>query len=343
MASRFYNRTPWIRGKNLTFLEEGGVANTGSAPSPHTRTCQVTLKMEALQVSGSFKDRGISHMIQTLATPAIKRVICSSGGNAGNAVASACEQLGLPCDVYVPETTLPMMIAKIQKRHMTNVHVGGANWNAANQRALEALRGVGDSGLYVPPYDHPLIWEGNSTMIDEILQDCGGDPSKFPRVIVLSVGGGGLLRGVQLGLERLGLASHTQIFAVETTGTASFAAAKKAGKVVSLEKIDSIASSLGALSVVGDTLTSSVKTTSFVVSDAEAVDACYEFVNESRMLVEPACGAALAMTNPRRKHVFEGIESAMFVVCGGSAISLDMLEAYRQKVGTAPSVPLTLS
>ena len=291
--------------------------------------------MEALQVSGSFKDRGISHMIQTLATPQIKKVICSSGGNAGNAVAAACEQLGLPCDVYVPVTTLPMMIEKIRKRHMTNVHVGGANWNAANAFALEALEKQGVSGLYVPPYDHPLIWKGNSTMVDEILQDCDGDPTKFPKVIVLSVGGGGLLRGVQMGLERLGLSNHTQIFAVETTGTASFAAAKKAGKIVSLDKIDSIASSLGALSVVEGTIHSPVKTTSFVVSDAEAVDACYEFVNESRVLVEPACGAALAMTNPRLRQAFEGVDSAVFVVCGGGAISLEMLDAFRQKVGTA--------
>ena len=75
--------------------------------------------------------------------------------------------------------------------------------------------------------------------------------------IVLSVGGGGLLRGVQLGLERA-LKEKILVIACETTGAASFAAAKAAGKVVALKNIDTIAGSLGSLVVVESVLHSPV-------------------------------------------------------------------------------------
>lgn len=116
-----------------------------------------------------------------------------------------------------------------------------------------------------------------------------------PGAIVLSVGGGGLLCGVQRGLERHGW-QDVRIIAVETEGAASFAAAQKAGKPVRLEAITSIATSLGALAVTHGTLTTkdSVVTESMVVSDKEAVRAMRKFADEERVLVEPACGAALA-------------------------------------------------
>lgn len=138
--------------------------------------------------------------------------------------------------------------------------------------------------------DDPLIWEGNASLVDELVAE-----GIKPGAIVLSVGGGGLLCGVQRGLERHGW-QDVRIIAVETEGAASFAAAQKAGKPVRLEAITSIATSLGALAVTHGTLTTkdSVVTESMVVSDKEAVRAMRKFADEERVLVEPACGAALA-------------------------------------------------
>ena len=138
--------------------------------------------------------------------------------------------------------------------------------------------------------DDPLIWEGNASLVDELVAE-----GIKPGAIVLSVGGGGLLCGVQRGLERHGW-QDVRIIAVETEGAASFAAAQKAGKPVRLEAITSIATSLGALAVTHGTLTTkdSVVTESMVVSDKEAVRAMRKFADEERVFVEPACGAALA-------------------------------------------------
>jgi L-serine/L-threonine ammonia-lyase len=312
-------------------------------------------KMEFLQPSGSFKDRGIGHMIASLIDcansspdqPKVTRLICSSGGNAGHAVATVAQRLKMPADIYVPITTLPLMQEKLRARG-ANVVVGGANWNEADTEARRAL--AADAGArYIPPFDDPLIWDGNSSIIDELLQEfnpprlddvsvCDDVKSasreySFPDVIVLSVGGGGLLRGVQLGLARHGLSDRVRIVAVETEGAASFAAAKAAGHVVRLAEIKTVASTLGALAVTPAVLEGNVRTDSLVVNDSDAVRACLRFADEQRVLVEPACGAALAAVfSPEHAAVcLQGAKRVAVVVCGGSAVNMELLQGWKAK------------
>ena len=343
-AARLFNRTPLFKF-NKSLLESFG-GNSNKMPD-------VLLKMESMQKSGSFKDRGISNMVQTLYDEklnqgiTLKKIICSSGGNAGHAVATIASSLNIPVDVFVPETTMPMMIDKIKATSAnTNVIIHGENWNAADQLARETLAKYGDESIYVPPYDDRLIWEGNSSIVDEIYEElCSSSDTltkgEFPDCIILSVGGGGLLRGVQIGVENLIKANKISennicIFAVETEGAAGFALAKKDGKGSKLDAITSIASSLGALSVVPDTLDSIVSSESVVVSDKEALDACFSFADDMRTLVEPACGAALSlMYSDKGKSLIEknSFRNILFIVCRGSAVSLDLLQKYREKVG----------
>lgn len=88
----------------------------------------VFMKLENLQPSGSFKDRGIGHMIGTLMSQGnVRKLICSSGGNAGHAVATVGRAVSLPTDVYVPTTTKAMMVEKIRLTG-ANVIIGGENW-----------------------------------------------------------------------------------------------------------------------------------------------------------------------------------------------------------------------
>eukprot|EP00596_Hydrurales_sp_CCMP1899_P010362 CAMPEP_0119033666 /NCGR_PEP_ID=MMETSP1177-20130426/719_1 /TAXON_ID=2985 /ORGANISM="Ochromonas sp, Strain CCMP1899" /LENGTH=342 /DNA_ID=CAMNT_0006990585 /DNA_START=159 /DNA_END=1187 /DNA_ORIENTATION=+ len=296
----------------------------------------VKYKMENCQPSGSFKSRGIGNMIQSLIDNSkVNRLISSSGGNAGMAVATTGEKVGLPVDIYVPKTTLPMMIEKL-KQKKANVFVFGENWNEADTFARAALSANPLAG-YIPPYDDPLIWEGHSSIVDELKASLG-DFGR-PHAIVLSVGGGGLLAGIQRGLDRVGW-NDVRVIAVETEGAASFAAAKTAGEIVKLDKISTIASSLGALSVttaVLDKNSNAVSLTeSLIVSDAEAVDACLKFADEQRALVEPACGAALAAVySTRHRETLladkEGIYRVVVIVCGGSVVSLDLLQSWKEK------------
>jgi L-serine/L-threonine ammonia-lyase len=256
----------------------------------------------------------------------VSKFICSSGGNAGMAVAHAGAILGASVEVFVPVTTMPMMVARLKSKGAI-VHVGGANWNEADAMARNTLA-KDPSARYIPPFDDPLIWEGHSSLIDELMES-----GVKPDAVVVSVGGGGLLIGVQRGLERLGW-TDTEVIAVETAGAASFAAAKSAGKVVKLNAITSLATSLGALAVTPMTLQSSIVTKSLVVTDTEAVAALLRFSEEYRMLVEPACGAALATVYEPRIHneLLSQYRSVVIVVCGGGAVNLELIGQWKSKL-----------
>ena len=327
-ANQFYINTPLVSAR-ATVSSDG-------------HRLQVAYKMETFQPSGSFKDRGISHMMRQLmqrGQQPVTKVICSSGGNAGHAVATAGLTLNVPVDVYVPITTLPMMVAKLRQKG-ANVFVHGANWNEADAKARSALAQEHGS-IFIPPYDDPLIWEGNASIVDELEQAYRDAHRRPPDAIVVSVGGGGLLAGVQQGLNRVGWGTTTKVFAAETAGAASFAAAKTAGggRAVRLDKIDTVASSLGALSVTTGCLVDRPVTESIVVTDAEAVAACIQFADEHKVLTEPACGAALA-TVMTPKYVDQILASlggrdtvpkdVVVIACGGSIVSVDLLERWRK-------------
>lgn len=280
----------------------------------------VFLKMEALQPSGSFKNRGMGNICSSYAQRAFKGLVSSSGGNAGLAVAYSGRKLGLRVNVIVPETTNALMMEKIRLEG-AHVTVHGKSWDEADIKAREmaSQEGLG----YVSPFDDPLIWEGNATLVEELVQS-----GCRPGAIVLSVGGGGLLCGVVQGLHKAGW-HDVPVIAVETEGAASFHAAIQAGKLVTLDKIDTLATSLGAKRVAQAAFDWSKKhrIISQLVSDQQAVKACLKFADEQRVLVEPACGAALAVAYDKLP-VLKGYSSILVVVCGGNGVSLKLLDQW---------------
>ena len=208
-----------------------------SAPLSEIAGLQVYLKLENTQPAGSFKIRGIGRLCQEAQKEGKDHFITSSGGNAGYATAYAGRCLGIKTTVFVPSTTLHDTISKIEELN-ANVIIKGDVWDETDNFAREFSSKI--NGLYVPPFDHPLIWEGHATMMDEI----AGEIPK-PDAIILSVGGGGLLCGVAQGLHKNNW-RDVPVIAVETEGTASFAASQKAGRLITLDKIESIAKTLAA-------------------------------------------------------------------------------------------------
>lgn len=268
---------------------------------------QVWLKMEALQPTGSFKNRGVGHACSVHAARGARRLISSSGGNAGIAAAYAGRQLGVAVTVVVPETSSARAIALI-RREGAQVVVHGASFQEANEYAQSLLTA---DAAFIHPFDDPLLWHGHASMIDEIAAS-----AVKPDAVVLSVGGGGLLCGVVEGLRRHGW-HDVPVIAVETAGAASYAAALAAGEPVSLPGIASIATSLGARKVAQAAfdLAASHPVRSVVVSDAAAVAACQRFIDDQRVVVEPACGAALAVAYDGA--ALDGFGSVLVIVCGG--------------------------
>ena len=281
----------------------------------------VWLKMEALQPSGSFKMRGVGHACETHVARGARRLISSSGGNAGLAVAYAGRKLGVPVVVVVPETTSE------RARHLlalegAEVRVQGKSWTEANQLALSLLT---EEDAFIHPFDDPLLWEGHASMIDEVVE-----AGLRPDAIVLSVGGGGLLAGVDEGLLRNGL-DNVPIFTVETAGMASYRAALEAGKPVTLPTLSGIATTLGARQVCQRAydVTRHRQVFPHTVTDSEAVKACLRFLDEQRVLVEPACGAALALLY-QQQPALASYQDILVIVCGGSTAAHSFLQTFEE-------------
>ncbi len=291
-----------------------------SRPLSLASDCSIWLKMEALQPPGSFKIRGVGAACEHHARNGKRRFVSSSGGNAGMAVAYAGRQLSIPVSVFVPETTTERAKALIRQEG-AEVIVHGAAWDEANARALAS---VDAETAFIHPFDDPLLWEGHATMIDEVVK---AGPA-FDAV-VLSVGGGGLLSGVAEGLERNGL-RDIPIVTAETEGTASYLASVKAGELVELPSISGVATSLGARKVCKRAFEiSQIRPVEcVVVSDQSAVDACTRFLDDHRVLVEPACGAALAIAYEHADQLLR-FERVLMIVCGGATTTVERLQAWQ--------------
>jgi L-serine/L-threonine ammonia-lyase len=289
-------------------------------PGLSTPTRRIWLKMENLQPSGSFKLRGMGLLCSQAKAQGKRRVVCPSGGNAGFATAVAAASLGLSACIVVPHTTPESTRNRIKKTG-AEVIVYGKVWDEANQRAKELSQDADTE--YVPAFDHPLLWEGYSTLVDEVLEVC-------PQVdvMVTSVGGGGLLAGILTGLIRHGR-TDCRIVACETEGAASFAAAMKVGHPVRLPRIDTVATSLGAAQVAAWPLQHlrDFPHQCVVLSDENAIMGVVRFASDLRQLVEPACGVSLAVAYLNHSAIADA-HDVVIVVCGGVSISAQLVAGW---------------
>jgi L-serine/L-threonine ammonia-lyase len=285
----------------------------------------VWMKMDCFQPAASFKIRGIGRLCRRLVEQGSARIVGSSGGNAGYATAYACRELGVPCTIFVPATTPEFMRQKIRAFDAEVLEHGDA-WDDAHAHAL-SLASAPDVA-YVHPFDDPVIWSGHASVVEEVAAQ-----GPKPGAIVASVGGGGLLCGILEGLHGQGW-RDVPVLAVETEGADSFRAAADAGRLVTLDAIRSVAKTLGARTVTAKLLEwkREHEIVNHVVTDRRAVDACLRFLDDHRILVEPACGASLAAVYDRCLFL-RGRGPVLVEVCGGAGVSLELLTQWDRQVG----------
>lgn len=277
----------------------------------------IFLKMECYQPVGSFKIRGLGRLAQHYIAQGYTQLVSSSGGNAGVAAAYIGWRLGVKVKVFLPTTSNALFVDAI-KRYGAEVVVAGDVWDEANAAAMRSLES--EPAGFIPPFDHPLIWAGHSTLIDEVAAE-----GIRPGAIVLAVGGGGLACGVLTGLHNFGW-YDIPVFTVETTGTASFKASMDVGELITLPKVSGIATSLAAKRVTQRLLDFSKEHTiiPLAVSDEDTIMACRSFLNDHHVLLEPASGAPLAIIYNKHSALSE-YKSILVIVCGGIGMSLEKL------------------
>ncbi|XP_072048799.1 serine dehydratase-like [Amphiura filiformis] len=306
-----------------------------SVPMSKKTGFKVFIKCDNLQPTGSFKIRGIGNVCQKAMKKGGHHVITSSVGNSGISLAYAAKQLGITATIVIPEVTSES-VADNMRELKANVIRHGKVWDHANVYATQIAKEK-EGSIYVHPFDNPGIWEGYATVIKEVKDQV----QQKPDVVLTCVGGGGLLCGVIEGLQSVGW-TDVPVIAMETRGADSYNQAVNAGKLVTLPDITSLAKCLGALTLCQKSLDWGKlhPIHSVVVADKQAIQACRSFLDDHRMLVELACGAALAAIYedviPKLQKdgkLKDNIESAVVIVCGGAAMTLQALLDYKNIVG----------
>lgn len=204
-------------------------ASVGRAPH-----ADLLLKLENLQVSGSFKARGALN--RALSDPAAgeRGLVAASGGNHGLGVAYAGQRLGCPVRIFLPRSTPTEKLTKLEAWG-AEVVVEGAVWDDANRAAQAWARERG--ALYVHPFADPAVIAGQGTVALECVEQA---PERD--VYLIAVGGGGLIAGCAAALA--GLRPGTRVIGVEPRGAATLARSLEAGELVTLEGIETQATSL---------------------------------------------------------------------------------------------------
>ncbi len=193
------------------------------------------LKLESLQITGSFKARGALNKLYTLSEEALKRgIVTASGGNHGLAVAYAGWLAQTPATIYLPHNT-PMAKASKLEDWGAKVIFAGAVWDDANQVALAAAQ---ESGLtYIHPFADPRVIAGQGTIALEILADAPGIDA-----LLVSIGGGGLISGISLAAKAL--KPSIKVIGVEPIGAPTLYESLKAGHLIELPEITTAAGTL---------------------------------------------------------------------------------------------------
>lgn len=242
----------------------------------------VTLKLECLQVTGTFKARGAFNTL--LAGPMPAAGVCAaSGGNHGIAVAHAAARLGIPARIFVPDISSPTKIARIRETGVALV-VGGARYADA-LAACEAF--AAESGaLSVHAYDAWPTIAGQGTVAIEWEQDA----PELDTVLV-AVGGGGLISGIARWF-----AGRVRVVGVEPEGSSALHAALAAGGPVDVEVNSVAADSLGARNVMARVFETASRHVDRVVlvPDAAITEAQRRLWLGLRIAAEPGGAAALA-------------------------------------------------
>jgi threonine dehydratase len=159
--------------------------------------CELWLKLECRQATGSFKPRGAVNKILSLTAEERRRgIVAASAGNHALGVAHACRALGLGgADVFVQANAAPAKIAKL-RRYPVTLHLVGDTYEEAQQAALARARETGAS--FVSAYDDPVVVAGQGTAGLEIVEELADFDS-----VVIPVGGGALMAGIAVAVKAL--------------------------------------------------------------------------------------------------------------------------------------------
>lgn len=249
--------------------------------------CEVFLKLENLQRTGSFKERGAANKLMSLSPEERSRgVIAASAGNHAQAVAFHGTQLGINTKIVMPEST-PLVKVSRTRTYGGEVVLHGAHYDDAYHRAREL---AAEEGRYfVHPFDDPAIIAGQGTLGLELLEQ-----NPYLEVIVVPVGGGGLISGVAAALKETN--PRIRVIGVEPEVFPSMKRALAAGAPAEVPASQSLADGIAVRQVGALTHANVAHYVDEIVtvSEAEIANAILVCLEEEKFMVEGAAAAPVA-------------------------------------------------
>jgi threonine dehydratase len=265
----------------------------------------ITLKLELLQHTGSFKPRGAFNRMLSTQLPEAG-VIAASGGNHGAAVAYAARQLGCVAEIFVPEPTPDIKVDRL-RRYGARVMLVGASYAEAYAASRERAAQTG--ALEVHAYDQPEVVAGQGTLGREF-------QSQAPDLdtVLVAVGGGGLIGGVAAWY-----AGRATVVGVEPERCPTLYAAREAGEPVDVEVSGLAADSLGARRIgrLAFEVAQRYVDGLALVTDDEIRQTQRALWDNLRLIAEPGGAAALAALRSGKYQPRAG-ERVGVIVCGGN-------------------------
>jgi len=270
----------------------------------------VWLKLENLQITGSFKLRGAFNKLLSLSSQQIAvGCVAASSGNHGAAVAYAMNKLGVRGVVFVPETASSAKVDAI-RRAGAEVQFFGTDGLDTEQHARQY---ASDKGMtYLSPYNDADVIAGQATCGVEIADQIDKVDALF-----VAVGGGGLIGGVSAYLKSVH--PHMQVIGCQPAASAVMAASAKAGELLDLPSeptlSDGTAGGIEAGAVTFE-LCQSLVDDYVLVSEADIAEAMREFIDAHHMLLEGAAAvplAALKQTSDRHRG-----NNVVAIICGAN-------------------------
>jgi threonine dehydratase len=290
------------------------VRHTPIAPAPPLTDelpAQLALKLENLQVTGSFKPRGVFNTLLQLRDDQRQRgVVTASGGNHGVAVAYAAWRLRLPAIVYLPQTASADRVARVAAWGAQVIQHGTA-WDDAH--AAASAHAERERLVYIHPFDADATLAGQGTLGLELLED-------VPDLdcVLIAIGGGGLIAGMANAIKAA--KPDVRILGVEPVGAASMRAAVAAGRVIELDRVRTIADTLAPRAVSERThaLTADYVDQIVLVDDAAMIDSMRWLWGHYNQLVEPSGAAVIAALRTGAVDV-RSHQHPVALICGGNA------------------------
>jgi threonine dehydratase len=285
---------------------------------------EIYLKREDLQVVRSYKRRGAFNMIESLDEEQRRRgVVCASAGNHAQGVAFSCKYLDIRGVIYMPAITPKQKINQVKMFGGENIEIVLIG-DTFDDCQTQALLYVNENNMvFIPPFDHYKIIEGQGTVGKEILDDSANIDYVF-----VPVGGGGLSAGIG---EYFKIYSpNTRIIGVEPAGAPSMKEALKAGHPVKLEKIQRFVDG-AAVQKVGDLtfdICRNVLSDMLLVPEGKVSSVILQLYNEDAIVAEPAGALAIAALDQYKKHLAG--KRVVCIVSGGNN-DIDRMQEIKER------------